>query len=170
MVGTVNLGLIEKNEVVYADVLEVSRRFANSPRPGARGPLHATALGKALAAWLLPHELAEIITRVGMPSFTNRTITAEATFQHHMVDTRLRGYAIDDGEERVGWMCVAAPLFDYQSRLSGAISITTPLEGADPDRIHWLGDLVCSCAEEVSTHLGLPVAYRHRAKVDLRVH
>lgn len=163
-IGTVNLGLLESNQVVYAEVLETPRRLTGFPRPGSRGPLHATALGKAVAAWLPPGDLAVIVQQFGLPRFTERTISTEVGLQDDLARTRERGFAIDDGEVESGWVCVAAPIFDWRSRLPGAISVTTACDDMAPDHINRLGQKVSRYAMAISTELGSPVTFQEHVK------
>ena len=49
---TVNLGIPEGHHIRYLAVLESSKAVRLAARVGDRGPIHATALGKALSAYL----------------------------------------------------------------------------------------------------------------------
>src|SRR5207245_10381051 len=49
---TVNLGILRDGEVLYLEMLESPHAFRMTDRVGARSPVHSTALGTAIAAFL----------------------------------------------------------------------------------------------------------------------
>src|SRR5579875_64821 len=59
---TVHLGVLQKTTVVYLDKVEPSnRRVWLASRVGASNPVHCTAMGKAMLAFLPDHEIADIL-------------------------------------------------------------------------------------------------------------
>src|SRR5579875_1234522 len=61
---TVHLGVLQKTTVVYLDKVEPSnRRVWLASRIGASNPVHCTAMGKAMLAFLPDGELSEILLR-----------------------------------------------------------------------------------------------------------
>lgn len=91
---------------------------------GWRGPLHATAVGKAMLAFA---EAGLIQTVLSQPleRFTDRTITDPAALKADLKQIKKQGYAIDDQELLEGLVCVAAPVVT-RDRLWGAVSISGP--------------------------------------------
>lgn len=55
---TVNLGVLDGHELLYLEVIESPHSFRMASQPGMHRPLHCTALGKALLAFL-PNEQHE---------------------------------------------------------------------------------------------------------------
>lgn len=147
---TVNLGLIEGNQVIYVEVLESSHSLRMVPRIGSSAPLHATSLGKAIAAHLSPEDL-ELMMRGGrMRRLTERTILADATFHEELQRVRTLGYALDNQEENVGCTCVGAAVLDANGHALGAISISAPSSRAPESRVLRLGKDVSNTAKLIS--------------------
>jgi len=151
---TVNLGIFEEDHVVYTDVLESSRRLRIVPAVGSHGPFHATALGKAILAWLPSETVSQLLRDNGLKRFTPTTITSKPAFLGDLQSIRGRGYAIDNEEENPGCICVAAAVFDYRKEVVGAISISAPATRLSPGRVARLGTEVKRVALEISHKLG----------------
>jgi IclR family acetate operon transcriptional repressor len=151
---TVNLGVFEGNEVIYADVLESSYNLRMVPRVGSAAPLHATALGKSIAA-LLPVEEIAMRTRNGrMRRYTEKTIISDASLLEEFARVRERGYAIDDEEEAGGCTCIGAAILDARGRILGAISVSAPSSRTTPKHIARIGSTVRDTARAISERFG----------------
>ena len=103
---------------------------------GGRNPAHATGVGKALLATVLPDDDA-VRAWVGDRTLARRTPTTLTTVETLAADlavTRERGWAIDDEENERGIVCVAFPVYLVSPTTpSGAISVSalrfrTPLD------------------------------------------
>ncbi len=151
---TVNLGVLEETNVVYAEVLESQHWLRIVPSVGTRVPLHATALGKAVAAYLSREELTSVLGKGGLKSFTPNTITTMKTYLQELAKTQERGYGVDHEEEALQCICVAAPVFDSRSRIAGAISVSVPSSRMPARRIHELGVRLKEVARAVSDEFG----------------
>ncbi len=123
---TVNFAVPEGRDVVYAEVLPGARDRVAGPRIGARVPMHATALGKAIAAWHPRADIAEWLSADTLVSLTSHTITSGEAMSHELARVRKVGYAVDAEEESLGCVCVAAPVIDSQDRVVGAVSVSGP--------------------------------------------
>lgn len=95
-------------------------------RIGKRIYLHANSSGKAIMAHLPDGRVDEIIDRWGMPAVTENTITDRDQLEEELERTRERGYAINDEEHVIGWGGVAAPVFDPDGTVLGALAIGGP--------------------------------------------
>src|SRR5579872_7065946 len=75
---TVNLGILDRKEVLYLTVLESPHSFRLVSRPGMRRPIHCTALGKAILAWQPPATRDELLSGTKFEKLTPRSITRPA--------------------------------------------------------------------------------------------
>jgi IclR family acetate operon transcriptional repressor len=121
---TANLGLLDGNRVVYLDIVESEHTMRLAARPGDHDMLHATALGKAIAAQLPPERVRAILRAEGMPRCTEHTITKQRDFVAELERIRARGYAVDEGENEIGGRCVGATIPGVTLPL--AISVSGP--------------------------------------------
>src|SRR6266511_2671442 len=113
---TINLGMLEGNRVIYLEIVESHRAMRLAARRGDRDPVHATALGKAIAANLPDRRVRAILEAEGMPQLTQRTLTDQDAYLVEMAGTRERGYALDDGEHEIDGRCVAVPVIGIRGR------------------------------------------------------
>jgi DNA-binding IclR family transcriptional regulator len=113
---------------------------------GTRVYLHATAVGKAIFAYLNEDRRSEIIDRHGLPEQTENTITDRGDLETRLQTIRDRGVAFDDEERIEGLRCVAAPI-EKDDTILGALSISGPKRRIDEDTFrHDLPDLVKNTA------------------------
>jgi IclR family acetate operon transcriptional repressor len=121
---TVNLGMLDGTRVAYLEIVESRASIRNAPRPAEREYLHATALGKVLAAQQ-PVELVESILRQeGMPPQTANTITNVPDYLVELDRVRAQGYALDNEENEIGGRCVAVLV--PRTTLPVAVSLSAP--------------------------------------------
>lgn len=122
---SVNLAVLDSDEVLYVGQVMASRNAMRMfTEVGRRVPAHATAVGKAMLAQLPPNDVAELLARRGMPSFTSFTITSPTVLAGVMEEVRRLGYATDDGEQEVGVRCVAVSIGGGSQPM--ALSISAP--------------------------------------------
>jgi DNA-binding IclR family transcriptional regulator len=127
---TVNLAQWHDGDVVYIEVLPSPRPLRFVEAPGSTAPLHATALGKAVAAHLPQEVVVTRLREVGLPRLTPRTITSLPRLLDELRRVRASGYATDRQETDPDAACVAAPVFDARD-VVGAISISGPASRMD---------------------------------------
>lgn len=101
---------------------------------GDRIPLHCTALGKAILAFLPPEKRDQSIDRHGLPGFTPQTITDREQLYSELETVREQQVAFDDEERLPGLRSTAAPIFDGEQSVIGAISVAGPTHRMQGDR------------------------------------
>jgi IclR family acetate operon transcriptional repressor len=101
---------------------------------GTRVPLHGTALGKAIMAYLPRERVDEIVELHGLTASTSNTITDRETLDDELAQIREKGVAFDDEERIAGLRCVAAPILSTNDRVLGAISVAGPSNRIRDDR------------------------------------
>jgi DNA-binding IclR family transcriptional regulator len=128
---TVQLAIPGGADVLYVERLETLRGMALMANSGRRLPAHATASGKAIAAY--HPELAQRRRVAGFPALTNATIRSAADFDRALALVRRRGVATNLGEARPGICSVAAPVLDASGTAISAISLLAPGEDVRGD-------------------------------------
>lgn len=123
---TLNLGVVRDGEVLYLEMLESPHSFRMAARLGSRSPVHSSALGKAVAAYVSEEDVDQVIRTHGLPALTSKTITSPAAWKRELARTRARGYSEDNGETEPEASCIAAPLFGADGQVVGAISLSGP--------------------------------------------
>lgn len=93
------------------------------PAIGGRMPLHATSQGKVLLSGRSDREVLRILKKSGMQAFTPHTITDPERFVESLSAVRRQGYAVEDGEYRVGLRSAAAPVYERDGRMRYALGV-----------------------------------------------
>jgi IclR family acetate operon transcriptional repressor len=161
---TVNLGVLWQDEVLYLEMLESPQQFRMAAAVGSRSPVHATALGKAIVAYVPPEELEAVLKQRGLPALTPRTITSLPVLRRELARTRARGYAEDRGETEPGASCIGAPIFGPDGQVLAAMSLSGPTS-----RIHTIRPqavrALLTATDAISRAIGFP---GHQRKARLR--
>jgi len=121
---------------------------------GSRIELHSSAPGKATLAFLPQSEREEILGRMKMPRFNERTITQKGRFRKELKRVQTQGYAVDHGEELEGVHCVGAPIFNERGYPIASIWITGPGDRMPQSSFEALGDQVMEHANRISQRFG----------------
>ena len=91
-----------------------------------RDPLHITASGKAILAFMPDERIEENVTRHGLDQWTERTITKKERLFEEIEKIRNKGVAYNDEEEIAGFRAVAAPIRTGDGNVVGSVSISGP--------------------------------------------
>lgn len=118
--------------IILVDVIECSQPLRLSFQIGDDCPVHATALGKAVAAFLGQGELEHWLRKHAFPRYTPQTNTALAALRAELQRVREAGYALNDEETVAGAFLVGAPIFDSRQVVCGALSVNAPVARCSP--------------------------------------
>ena len=129
---TINLGALENGQVAYLEVLQSPSALRIAAIPGELNPIHCTALGKAMLAFLPQSEIEALLAQNPLIRQTPKTITQKKHLLEHMASVRERGVALDMEENLSGVVCVAAPIFDQTGRPIAGLSISGPASRMQP--------------------------------------
>lgn len=125
---TIFLGVLSNEEVVYVDKINSYKTISTNANIGSRKPIYCTGLGKAFLAFMDEEESDKIIEKIEIKKVTPNTVNSKEELLDLVNEYRNLGYAIDDEEIEVGLWCVAAPIYDVNKMIVGAISISGPKE------------------------------------------
>ncbi len=123
---TANLAVREGTQVVYIGQVLSAQRLRTFAEVGHRVPLHSTAVGKVLVAYLPDSEVTTLVAKSGLPARTATTITDPERFRAELASVRRHGYALDQGEEVEGVACLAVPIRSTSGEVLCALSISGP--------------------------------------------
>jgi IclR family acetate operon transcriptional repressor len=154
---TVHLCVLQGEQMVT--MLRREARHAVRVDTGALGRLeapHATALGKAMLAWLPEDEVRRIVETSGADKFTPNTITDFAALIEELRLVRRKGYAIDREEFQPGVICIGAAIRDHSGAVVGSISASTPAMRATEAHLDEMREQVMASTRELSAELGEP--------------
>lgn len=104
-----------------------------------REPMHCTASGKAMLAFMSQEDVDEIVDTHGLEPKTENTITDYEELMGELEEIREQGFAIDHEERATGLRCIAAPIIEnrrYDSVVVGSISISGPVSRLSEERLN----------------------------------
>jgi DNA-binding IclR family transcriptional regulator len=151
---TVHLVIRDGAEGVYIDKVEGRKAAIRYSRIGRRVPLHSSAVGKVLAAFLPESELGKVLAGYVYTLHTLHTIASEDVFRKELQNVRLSGLAFDREENEPGVRCAAAPVYDHNGAIAAAISISTMVSAVSDRELGELAERLRRTAERISAGLG----------------
>ncbi|WP_461059847.1 IclR family transcriptional regulator [Streptomyces pseudoechinosporeus] len=116
---------------------------------GDTSPLHATATGHAVLAYLPKADIDEIVTR-GLESYSDSTPTDPAQLRADLRRVRTDGYAVNRNQYLPGVCAIAAPVLDDDGSPLASVVVSMPDSRYDPERLPELGRLVAGAAAEIT--------------------
>ena len=150
----ITISVLQGHEVVYLRVIEAGYDWGVMQRSGMREPVHSTASGKALVAFLAPRIRSAWLDRHEFTRFTDRTITSREAFEGELETVRNAGFATSDRENVDYVSGIAAPVFNYVGDPIAALNIWAPtFHRTLPELREWSDELM-SAARRVSTLIG----------------
>ncbi len=156
---TVYLAVFDGSQFLYVSIIVSPQMLKCSADIGVHPPVHSSASGKALLAYL-PEDKKKLFIPDMENSFGPNTIKNAVELEAELNLTRFNGYATDDEEWNPGVRAVAAPVWNYDSKVVATLSIAGPKVRMSRRRIEEIAQLLVDAAKELSKNLG----YRERKK------
>ena len=112
------------DQIVYIAQVPSGHSMRVFTEGGRRVVPHCTAVGKAIMSGFPLAEARDLLQRKGMPRHTEDTMTDPEVFVEQLRWSAEHGYAIDDGEQKLGVRCVAVAVPGVRAHL--ALSASGP--------------------------------------------
>jgi DNA-binding IclR family transcriptional regulator len=151
---TVDLAVLDGEQVVYLQVVESSQRVKLAAAVGQRLPAFCTASGKAFMAYL-PDEQVNKILSTGLTRYTDNTRVSLEELRDELQLTRQRGFAISEQEYEKDIHAVAAPILNDDSYPLMVIAIVGPSFRMPHERMMVLGQSIQAAIETITREVGL---------------
>ncbi|WP_419992577.1 IclR family transcriptional regulator [Streptomyces boninensis] len=150
-----HVGVLDGPKVVYVAKAAPPGRFIHfNTHPGKVASFNLTALGKAIAAYLPPDELAPLLDHLAAGAGPKAHGLDTRPLLDELAETRVRGYAIEDEEEEADIACVAAPLFDSEEKVVGSVGVTGFARELKDDRLEAAIEALKREGQSISERLG----------------
>ncbi len=121
---------------------------------GQRSPIHVGASGKVLLAFGNPRTLKEVIDKKLLCRVTEHTTVDPTRLLAELKVVREQGYAVSEGENVPGAHAIAAPVFNYENHLVGALGIAGPVIRLTESQIESRIQLVIESSRMLSMRYG----------------
>jgi DNA-binding IclR family transcriptional regulator len=149
----VRTGVLTYDEVVIIHHEPRPDGSRQMPEVGIVIPAHASALGKAMLAFL-PEQADELLAGETLRSMTSETVVDPGLLRKQLDDVARDALATEQEEAVLGEAGVAAPIFDASGLAVGAIGIVLPaVDWAEADATF---TAVREAARNISRELGAP--------------
>ncbi len=150
---TVNVVVLDNSECVNIGGVASPRPIQYIGRIGRRTPVHCTAAGKVLLAYLPSEEQKQILAK-NLSRFTVNTVVDVQTLEQLLLMVRKQGYAITHQEYQLELSDLAAPVCDHTGHVFAAVVVSGPTYRISPDKIEPFVKAIKETAQEISTRLG----------------
>lgn len=152
---TVNLAILDGDEIVYLERVQTSHIITTNIRPGSRRPIHCTSIGKVILAFLAENERAKLLNHLSFTRYTDNTIVNKENFLLELNKIRECGYAENNSELDEDLFAIAAPLLNINREAVGGINMVIPMSRVSKSKIYsgYLPSLIDK-GKQISAALG----------------
>ncbi len=141
--------MLTDNEISFAQQHLSPLMVHAAPKLGVRLPMHCTAAGKAILAYLPEAEVEKFYREEGLAARTSKSITSLTVLLQELAHIRIQGYAVDDGEMESGGRCIGVPILNSKGRPIAAISITGPVDRVTEARFDEIGAVLLDAVRKI---------------------
>lgn len=164
---TIGLGslLPDSAEALVLEEVEGTSGVAFHIKVNLHVPLHTSAPGKVLLAYVPKERRDDILSRMDFKQYTPSTITDRGDFEAELDSVVEKGYAIDVSEQLEGMHCLGVPVFDETKKVVGAIWTTGVSSQLPVRRFAEIAEILKKGAQELSQRLSSTGRSPNRAYV-----
>ena len=120
---TVGWAILRNNRVIVMDRVQNMNIDLLAQRIGLNLPIHTTAIGKLLLAYLFEEEQDKILESIELVKLTEATIVDKKSIKENPKVIRERGYSTDEGETHKDLNGIAAPIKNARGDVIAAIHL-----------------------------------------------
>jgi DNA-binding IclR family transcriptional regulator len=158
----VALAVMREDEIVYMDRKEDVRnpiKFATT-EVGRHRPPHFGMFGQLFMAYLPDGEVDRLLEKHPLLPITTKSIVNIGEFKQALLETRRRGYSLDEGGAFEGLSGVAVPVRDASGSVVGSVGCSFITASLDRKGLQALIDAVMETGRLISEQLGKMVLSR----------
>lgn len=151
---TVLLGIRDDTEGLVLEQVASNQPVKFLVTPGVRFPLHTSAPGKAMVAFLPPVEREALLDRITYTRYNERTRDSREKFVADLENVLACGFGTDESEQIEGLHCAGAPIFNHRGYPIAAIWLTGPSFRFCTTQFPSVGSKVAHAAAQISARFG----------------
>ena len=125
---------------------------------GARLPLHCTSQGKLFLSALPRHEAAGLLHKLPLTAYTPHTLTAPESLLAQLEEVRQNGYAVENGEYKIGLRSISAPVYQRDGALRYTVGVIGMFRSVRSEEFSRAIAAVLSAGQMISAALGYQAA------------
>lgn len=157
---TASIAALDRGTVLVLDCADAHSDLRVVSEKGARLPVHCTSQGKLLLAYLPPAHRKTILRDCDFTAYTPHGHTSAASLEEELEDIRKRGYALENGEYRIGLRSVSAPVFGADGQAAYAACVVGMFRRINSPEMEKSVGLLLDAAARISYELGYRGVYR----------
>ncbi len=151
---TIHLTVRHALSAVYVEKLDSPEPLRIYSRIGASVPLHCTAVGKVMLAYMPGDEQDRILPELDLKRRTPNSVGSLQELRTELLRVRKNGYGYDLEEHELHIRCVAAPIWDHTGSVQSSLSITAPAFRMPVARLRQLAPMIQAAGRKISAELG----------------
>ena len=153
--GTLLLGTMMEDHLVYIDKHEGNSMVRISPSIGWRRKLNFGMLGMTLMAHIAVRKMRNILKQYPLEAYTPFSLTEEGKFILRLEKIREDGFVVEREEAVEGIIGIAAPIRDYSRQVVAALGVSLPIARGNKDvEVLRIVNLVKKACDDISNDLG----------------
>lgn len=121
---------------------------------GSRLPIYCTSQGKVFLAHMSRTAAEALLRTQELSQLTPHTITHIPTLLQELEQCRANGYAIENGEYKIGLRSISAPVYTVEGQVRYTVGVIGMFRSIHSDEFHAAAEQVCATATMISTALG----------------
>ena len=149
----VHLATEHNGEVIYLYKVRGDNAIISAVPTGSTRPMHATAAGKVMLAFLSPEYRDQILLQSQFKRLTVNTISDRETLDKQIEEIRKTGIAINNEEAVRGSRSVAAPVLRPDGGVIGAILVSGPTARMEGNYLEELQLEVNNAANQIEINI-----------------
>lgn len=152
--ASVMLSVYEGGSVITLDQVESREGLRIVSDIGSRLPVFCTSQGKVFLAHMSRAGAENLLWGQSLTQFTPHTITDIPSLLREMEVCRTQGYAIENGEYKIGLRSISAPIYNVGGKVQYTVGIIGMLRSTHSDEFRAAVQRVCATATMISAALG----------------
>ncbi len=149
-----NIAIWQAGSLLYLNRVEPSHSLRTVVRLGEEAPLHCSAVGKAILAFLPRGEQLSLVDSLTLTPFTPHTIVGRQGLLEELEQIRHTGYAVNDEEHYEGVRGVGAPVLSDGGFPIASVSVAGPTSRIAARALPELGTMTIEAAYQIAYNLG----------------
>jgi DNA-binding IclR family transcriptional regulator len=151
---TINVAVVREHYAVHVQQALGSAAVATQNWVGQLTPLHATASGKVLLAFMSEEQCNAILDKTRLQAFTEHTITSRKALLEQLHQVREDGFATAYEELETGLNVAAVPVRDHTGAVVAALSVSGPAYRMDKAGIEAQIEDLKAAGAQISRRMG----------------
>ncbi len=152
--ASVMLSVYEGGSVITLDQVESREGLRIVSDIGFRLPVFCTSQGKVFLAHMSRAGAENLLRSQSLTQFTPHTITDIPSLLREVEVCRTQGYAIENGEYKIGLRSISAPIYNVGREVQYTVGIIGMLRSTHSDEFRAAVQRLCATATMISAALG----------------